>query len=154
MAYLTNFTHRLEIDDVPLSTPAWEHLDIQALYSGPAMRGENRVMPGAYGRRALPKRPDETTRTLTIAVFGFQRWDGTANPDPVAGLWENINHLHAFIIDPPATADSTRLAKIVRIDQPDLFARIQVLGFEVDETYSPAAISASMDIAVISGGFA
>jgi hypothetical protein len=153
VAYLTNFTHHLEIDNVPLSTPAWEHLDIQALYSGAATRGENRVMPGAAGRRALPKRADETTRTLTLAVFGFQRWDGTVNSDPVAGLWENIGHLHEFIIDTPATPDSTRLAKIVRIGQPDLFARIQVLGFEVDETYSPAAVSASMDIAVIPGGF-
>lgn len=153
MAYVTRFDHHVEIDGVPLSTPAWEHLDIQALYSGPGVRGDNRVMPGAIGRRALPKRADETTRTLTLAIFGFERWDGTVNADPIAGLWENIGHLMAFVIDAPTTPDSTRLAKIVRGTEPELTARIQVLGFEVAEAYSPAAISASMDIALITGSF-
>jgi hypothetical protein len=155
MAYVVRFTHHLEIDGVPLSTPAWEHLDIQALYSAPQTRGENRVMPGAAGVRALPWRPDQTMRTITLAIFGDMSWDGSTNPDPVAGLWANVAHLQAFIIANPGNADSTRTATIKRSGVADLTATIQVRGFEVDsESYSPAAISASMDIALVSGRFA
>lgn len=154
MAYVVRFTHHLEIDGVPLSTPAWEHLDIHLLYSAPSVRGENRVMPGAAGRRALPWRPDETMRTLTLAIYGDKSWDGTTNADPVAGLWANIAHLQNFVVDNPLNAGSTRTATIKQHAGPDLTATIQVRGFEIDEeSYSPAAVSASMDIALISGSF-
>jgi hypothetical protein len=154
MAYTTTFPHHLEIDGVPLSTPAWEALNIQALYGGPARRGENRVIPGASGRRALPRRDDETNRTISLAIFGFERWDGESYPDPVAGLWENLAHLRANVLNQPLTLNTTRTAVIHRPDAPDLTATIQVLGFEVDdEPYSPAAIHASMDITLISGSF-
>lgn len=148
------FSHHLQIDGVPLSTPAWEHLDIQTLYAGPATRGENRVMPGAGGRRALPWRPDETMRTLTLAIFGDRTWEGTVNADPVAGLWANVAHLRTFVVANPLNAGSTRVATIKRTGAPDLSATIQVRGFEIDEeSYSPAAISASLDVALLSGGF-
>lgn len=155
MAYVVNFAHHLEIDGVPLSTPAWEHLDIQVLYSGPSVRGENRVMPGAAGRRPLPWRPDETMRTLTLAIYGDRSWDGTVNADPVAGLWANIAHLRAFVVDNPLNTTSTRTAVIKQVGgAADLTATIQVRGFEIDEeSYSPAAVSAFMDIALISGRF-
>jgi hypothetical protein len=155
MAYVIRFSHHLEIDGVPLSTPAWEHQNIQGLYASAEVRGENRVMPGARGRRALPWRPDETMRTLTLAIFGDLSWDGTKNADAEAGLWANVAHLQTFIVDNPLNADSTRTAVIKRTGVPDLIAKIQVRGFEIDdESYSPAAIAASMDIALLSGAFA
>jgi hypothetical protein len=154
MAYQIRFSHHLEIDGVPLSTPAWEHQNIQTLYSGAAVRGENRVLPGAAGRRALPWRPDETMRTLTLAIFGDLSWDGTVNADPEAGLWANVAHIQTFIVNNPLNAGSTRTAVIKRPPGPDLVATIQVRGFEIDdESYSPAAIAASMDIALLSGAF-
>jgi hypothetical protein len=155
VAYAIRFPHHLEIDGVPLSTPAWEHQNIQTLYSGAGVRGENRVMPGAAGRRALPWRPDETMRTLTLAIFGDLSWDGPVNADAVAGLWANVAHLQTFIVDNPLNTDSTRTAVIKRPGASDLVAKIQVRGFEIDdESYSPAAIAASMDIALLSGAFA
>lgn len=154
MAYTINFDHHLEIDGVPLSTPAWEHLNIGSLYSGATVRGENRILPGAGGRRGLPWRSDETTRTLTLAIFGNRSWDGTVNADPVAGLWANVAHLHTFVINNPLNSDSTRTAIIKRTGHPDLTALIQVRGFEIDdEPYSPADVAASIDIALLSGRF-
>ena len=155
MAYEVHFDHHLEIDGVPLSTPAWEHLNIQSLYSGPSVRGENRVMPGAAGRRALPWRADETNRTITLAIFGDQRWDGVDNADAVAGLWANVAHLTANVIASPATPDGTRTAILKRTGHADLTATIQVRGFEIDDSpYSPTAVAASIDLTLISGGFA
>ena len=154
MAYIIRFSHHLEIDGVPLSTPAWEHLDIHLLYGAPTVRGDNRVMPGARGQRALPWRPDLTMRTLQLAIFGDVSWDGTLNADAVAGLWANIAHLQAFIVDNPGNADSTRTAVIKRSGHADLSALIQVRGFEIAESYGPSAVSASMDVALMSGAFA
>ena len=154
MAYVINFEHHLEIDGVPLSTPAWEHLNIGALYSGPGVRGENRVLPGAAGRRALPWRPDETMRTLTLAIFGARSWDGTLNADPVAGLWANVAHLHDFVVANPLNAGSTRTATLKRPGSADLAATIQVRGFEIDdEPYSPGDIAGRLDIALVEGAF-
>lgn len=153
MAYDIRFAHHLEIDGVPLSTPAWEHLDIHLLYSGPSTRGENRILPGAAGRRALPKRADETNRTLSLAIFGFERWDGEPYDDAVQGLWANIAHFTTTVIDTPLTPNGTRTARLVGNGVRDLSATIQVLGFEIDEAYSPAAVSASLDIAVLAGSF-
>jgi len=111
-------------------------------------------MPGARGQRALPWRPDLTMRTLQLAIFGDVSWDGTVNDDAVAGLWANIAHLQTFIVDNPGNAGSTRTATIKRLDAPDLTATIQVRGFEIIEPYGPSAVSASMDIALMSGAFA
>jgi hypothetical protein len=155
MAYTIIFPHHLEIDGVPLSTPAWEHLNLQLLYSLASTRGENRVMPGAAGRRALPWRADETMRTLTMIVTGNHHWDGTANADPIAGLWANVAHLVTNVGGYPATPDGTRTAVIKRPGAPDRVATIQVRGFEVTEDqYSPAAVGLSIDIAVLDGAFA
>lgn len=155
MAYEIRFDHHVEIDGVPLSTPAWEHLNIGSLYSGATVRGENRILPGAAGRRALAWRSDETMRTLTLAIFGTYTWDGTLNADPVAGLWANVAHLMSFVVTNPLNDDSTRTAVIKRPGATDLSAIIQVRGFEIeDDPYSPSDISASIDIALLSGRFA
>jgi hypothetical protein len=154
MAYAIVFPHHVEIDGVPLSTPAWEHLNIQSLYSAAGRRGENRVMPGASGRRALPWRPDETMRTLSMIVTGDKHWDGTLNADPVAGLWANLAHLITNVANYPTSPDGTRTAVIKRPGAPDLSSLLQVRGFEVDdESYSPAAVGLTIDIALLQGAF-
>jgi hypothetical protein len=153
MAYVVHFGHHLEIDGVPLSTPAWEHVNIEALYAGPTVRGENRVMPGAGGRRALLWRPDETMVTVSLAIFGDVRWDGTVNTDAVAGLWANRDHLYTNVVANPGNTDSTRAGVIKRAGAADRTARIQVRGFNIEEHIGTTALRASLDIAVISGSF-
>ena len=152
MAYVTRFDHHLVIGGVPLSTPAWEHTNLYELYAGAEVRGENLVLPGAVGVRALRRRPTETNRTLELTIFGDRKWDDTAHADGVAGLFANIAHLQANVIDTLATADSTRAATIVGPDV-NLVASIQVLGFEIHESLAPWCVSASMDITIIEGRF-
>lgn len=154
MAYVTNFDHHLVIDDVPLSTPAWEHINLYGLYSSGAVRGDNRVMPGAVGVRALRRRPTQTNRTLDLVIFGDRQPDGTPNADAIAGLFANIAALNA-LADPLATANSTRAATIVRPGAGSLSAAVQILGFTIsDEHIGPWVAAASMDITVIEGAFA
>jgi hypothetical protein len=152
MAYQVHFPTHLEIDGVPLSTPAWEHLNLQALLGSAAVRGENVVMPGAVGVRPVRRRPTETNYTLDLAIFGDRNWEGVAYPDPVVGLVANLGHLRANVIDPLETVNSVRPATI-HLPSGTLVASIQVLGFEVTEAYSSIDVLASMDITVIQGAF-
>lgn len=154
MAYAVRFDHHVEIDGVPLSTAAWEHLNIGDLYSAPNTRGDNRVLPGAYGQRALPWRPDATTRSLDMVVFGDTNWDGTPNADPIEGLYTNLAHLMTFVVDPPAAPDGTRQAVIKRAGTDDLTATIQVRGFEVTDHYGPSNLAFTMDVTLMAGRFA
>lgn len=152
MAYQVHFASHLVIGDVPMSTPAWEHLNLYVLLSGADTRGDNLIMPGAAGVRPLRKRPTQTNRTLDLAVFGDRRWDGYLYPDPVEGLYANIEHLRQMVVDPLATEYSVRTATLVRPGATAV-AAVQVLGFEITESVSPWCVQASMDLTLIGGAF-
>jgi hypothetical protein len=152
MAYVVRFAQHLTIDGVPLSTTAWEHLNLQALFGAGAVRGDNVVMPGAVGRRAVRRRTDEMGATLELAVWGETDWEGIDQTDPVAGLMRNLDHLHTNVVDPLVSANSVRSATITSPGST-LAAGVQVLGFEVSEVLSPTTVQASMDITIIGGRF-
>jgi hypothetical protein len=152
MPYVTTFDTYLQIGDVPLNCGAWEHTNLQTVLSGPDVRGENLVMPGAVGVRALRRRPTETNQSIDLTVFGDKKWDGTEHTDPVAGLFANLAHLMANVVDTLATADSSRVATVL-YPGGTLVASVQVLGFEINESITPWCVTASMDITVIEGRF-
>lgn len=152
MAYTVNLAVHLDIDGVPLSTPAWEHTNLYLMTGQGSVRGENVVMPGALGRRAVRRRTDEMNQTIELAFFGNVDWTGAPHADPVAGLMANLAEFKAKVVDPTLTADSTRPATLV-LPAGNLTASVQVLGFEITESYDPASVAASMDIAVLQGAF-
>lgn len=152
MPYAINLATHLVIDDIPLSTAAWEHLNIYALLGAAATRGENKVMPGAVGVRPLRHRPTETTQTLDLAIYGERNWEGTAYPDPKQGLVRNVAFLRSNVADPLLTPDSVRTASLV-LPGETWTAAVQVLGFEITESIGPASVFASMDITIIGGAF-
>lgn len=152
MAYTINLATHLEINGVPLSTPAWEHTNLYTLLSAASVRGENVVMPGAVGVRPVRRRPTETNRTIDITVFGQQDWQGDDYEDPIMGLATNLAHLRANVVDTLATANSVRTA-VIFLPEDTMTAAIQVLGFEITEALSPGCVQASMDIAVLRGQF-
>jgi hypothetical protein len=152
MVYTVNLGIHLEIASVPMSTPAWEHTNLYVLLGQGKVRGENVVMPGALGRRAVGRRTDEMTETIDLAFFGDVDWTGAPQTDPVAGLFANLAEFKAKVVDPTLTADSTRPATLVLPDG-NLSAQVQVLGFEISESYNASSVSASMDIAILGGAF-
>ena len=110
VAYTITSPEWLEIDGVPLSTPAWETTEASDLWSSPEVRGTDLVIPGAAGVRPYPRRPTVTPVTIELAIVGDVRWDGARHDDPRAGLAINCAHLEA-LTDPLTTAtDGTRLA--------------------------------------------
>lgn len=63
----------IEIAGVPGSDPAgrWCMYDLSPLLSDEAVRGSDRLMPGAEGRRPKRRRYDVTKRLLPVVFTGF-----------------------------------------------------------------------------------
>lgn len=152
MSFVVNFSTYLEIDAVPLSTPAWEHTNLYVALNMGSGRGENVVMPGAVGRRAVRRRTDEATVTLELAIFGDKDPSGANHPNPIVGLVDNIEYLQDHLVDPPAAANSLRPA-VIHHPAGTLTANVQILGFEIGDAYSPGCVTASLDMTVIGGRF-
>ena len=153
MSFVVNLATHLSISGVPLSTPAWEHTNIYALLAVGAVRGENVVMPGAIGRRAVRRRTDEANVTIELAIFGERDPEGNAHVDAIAGLIDNIEYLRASLVDPPALVATSLRPAVLTHPGGTLEADVQVLGFEITEGLSPSCVNASMDITVIGGRF-
>lgn len=151
MSYDVHFDQYLAIDEVPLSTPAWEILNLYVLVSGPVTRGENLVMPGAIGVRALRHRPTEKTVTLEMAVFGSHAPDGTEHADQEAGMWANWfalrNQFNALLL---TAGDSTALAEL-HYQGGVVSGRVQVLGYEIGATTGPTTLSVTLDVNIVAG---
>jgi hypothetical protein len=141
MTFVVNLATHLSISDVPLSTPAWEHTNIYALLSVGAVRGENVVMPGAIGRRAVRRRTDEANVTIELAIFGEEDWEGNPHADPIAGLIDNIEYLRDNLVDPPAATPTSLRPAVLTYPGGTLTADVQVLGFEITEGLAPSAVN-------------
>lgn len=151
MSYTLHFGQYLSIGDVPLSTPAWEVLNIHVLMSGPATRGENLLIPGAVGVRALRHRPTEKTVTLEMAIFGNVDPDGEPIDDAEAGVWANwliLRSMFNALLDDPG--DSTVVA-VLTYTGGTLTGDVQVLGYELGDVYSPTDLSVTLDVTIPGG---
>lgn len=100
----------LEIDGVPLATFAWKVVDLSPLWEGPDVRGGDRLIPGAAGVRAYPRRATVSQRSLPMLVFGAVDQDGAPYPDPREGLETNFEYLRTNVADPTNLGAGTRVA--------------------------------------------
>lgn len=151
MSYVVNLDQHVVIGGVPLSTPAWEVLNIQALMSGPATRGENLIMPGSTGVRALRHRNTQRTVTLELAVFGRTDPYGVDHPDPYAGVWTNWlalrDQFNALLLN---VGDSTTTVSAIYAGVT-LTGPAQILTYELGAAYGPCDLSATLDLNLITG---
>ena len=152
MAYDITFDRYLDIDGVPIQTPAWQLLNFEKLLGGPAVRGSNRIIPGSPGVR--PKRRRATEKTLSLEVFidGAFDWEGDPHSDPETGLIANIQYLREHVTD-PISGDSVRLATAYIKDEFVMTADIQVVSFDIGEHVGTSAVNATIDIALLDGAF-
>lgn len=152
MAYAITFpTQHFVLNGVPLSTPAWELLNLQVLLAGPAIRGSNVILPGASGTKARRRRATERSVTLELQIFGDRDPNGVAHTDPVLGLMLNIDALRQ-VTEPPTTNDSlvtaTLIWKSITRDEP-----VQVVGFDVGGNVGTGSVAATIDLVIPTGAF-
>lgn len=95
----------LEINTVPLATPAWRILDLSRLY-GLVVRGSDRVIPGTAGVFPHARRVTLRTIGLPILVEGARDHEGVAHSNAYDGLDINIDYLIANVVEPVAPEGS------------------------------------------------
>jgi len=83
----------LEINGVPLATPAWEAEDLSGLYDSPAVRGEDVAVPYHEGQTPLRRINDAKRVQIPVHVFGDLDHEGATHADPLVGLQANMDYL-------------------------------------------------------------
>lgn len=112
MAYVITSPEYVEIDGMPLSTPAWTTTQMDDLWGSPDVRGSDVLMPGAIGVRPHRRRPTVTPATIELAVVGDLAPDGTPYSSTRAGLATNCDLLRHLTGSDGVAEDGTRQATL------------------------------------------
>jgi hypothetical protein len=148
MAFVITSPEWLEIDGIPLSTPAWETADMSDLLSSPEVRGDDILVPYGDGVRPYPRRPTVTPASIELQIVGDTAPDGTATANPREGLQVNCAIL-ATLADRPAVADGTRLATLHLVGAVRS-ARVHVLRIRFART-GPNYATGQLELSIPSG---
>lgn len=105
-------TGTLTIDGLSLNGPAWDVPDLSPLWVSGAIRGDDRLIPGAAGVIAYPRRRTVTEVDLDMIITGDVDQSGDDYPDAVEGLEANLEVLRATIVEPVTTGTGTRSATL------------------------------------------
>lgn len=98
----------------------WDKFDV---------RGEDRILPGAPGYLAYPRRITVTRQDLRLLVTGdVDGVTGITNTDPIAGLAINTEYIRVGVLAPVASATGLRSALLTVPGMADRTALIHVLG--------------------------
>lgn len=144
-------TEYLEIASTPLATPAWRVTDLTPLWTSASLRGTDRVLPLA-GVRALPRRATVTQIVLPMVIWGARNREDALYANVRDGLRQNLNALHAAIVDPPGTATGTRSATWHQAGGATETVDLHVLGLTPTK-FSPGAVRANLHLSIPSGRF-
>lgn len=152
MADLITATEYLEINSVPLATPAWRVLSLVPLWGAADLKGGDVDMPGVDGSRPYRRRPKATTYALPMVIWGHRNREGTPYGSVRTGLDTNIEALHTAIVNPPGTLAGTRTAIWHYPGGGTRTVDLHVLGLAVRE-FAPSAIRATLQLSIPEGRF-
>lgn len=108
MTYAITATEYIEIDGVPIATPAWIATDLSELNDGPQNRGENLIIPRRPGAIFRSKISDAKIANIPVVIFGDKDAEGNAHADPRKGLIDNINSLKKALTTPNTPNNNAR----------------------------------------------
>lgn len=149
-----NLAERLEIDGVPLSTPAWEIEDLAPLWDTPEVLGGDQEVP--YRRGVVPFRRAYGAKRvdLPMVIVGDYDPDGQPAADPRAQLWANRRELIRTVFRPIQinTTDGDRLVRYHAPDGVTLAGPGQIVGGLRPTQFGPAAFKASLSLSLSEGG--
>lgn len=102
------------------------------LWAGFDVRGEDRLLPGATGVLAYPRRMTVKRHDLRLLVTGdVVGQTGLAPADATQGLATNIEYLRANVFAPVVSSTGTRAATLTVPGQTNRTADIHVLGMTI-----------------------
>lgn len=86
-------------DAVDTWTPAWKGLNYTPWYRMGPRVGEDRVIPGAPGRLAVPREIDELRFSQQMRFDGRRTRAGAVNADPFAGVMVSFLYFRKHVLD-------------------------------------------------------
>lgn len=122
------------------------------------VRGQDRLLPGATGVIAYPRRIAPTRHDLRLLVCGdVDGLTGTPYTDPAEGLAENLEHIRALALVPVVSASGTRAATLTVPGMASRAAAIHVLGQVIQSymiTFCQSLAVTTLQISIPGGRFA
>lgn len=154
MAYELTQTEYVEVDGVPLATPAWEVENLEELFGSAEPRGADLVVPYRRGvvplRRNLGPKPVD----LSVVIFGATDPDGVDHPDERAGLLANRDAFLRDVWRPPQVGTVTG-TRTLRYHAPDGTTRagpFTVAGGLKPTAIGPGALRLSLALNLTEAG--
>lgn len=148
MPTVINRATYLEVNSVPLATPAWRILDLSRLY-GLEVRGSDQIIPRAAGARAYRRWVASRVVGLPLLVVGAYDHEGTANANVYDGLDDNIDYLMTNVVDPPATATH---AAVWHRANGNVSAGVHVEGFD-PQAWGRGWVRFTLELSIPAGRF-
>lgn len=146
-------TEYLKVNGIPLATPAWRVDDLSPLMSENALRGDDRIIPGAAGVRAKRRRRTVTVLSFGLHVFGLYDQDGAIQADARQGLINNIAYLKANLGAASAIGNGTVTAEWHQPSGAVKTASVHVLGPHDPHAQSPNWVHFMLDLSIPVGFF-
>lgn len=144
-------TWYLEVNSIPLATPAWEIPDLSALLDSGVLRGADRTLPGAAGVRAQKRRRNVWVVTFPLDVMGDKDSDGSAISDPNEGVNLHMEYLNEHLGFASETGDGTVPAVFHRGDLPEWTADVHFLGFKGSQKQGEFLVRTTFDLSIPAG---
>ena len=131
-----------------LNTKGWASLNNFVMHTAPLKRGENLLIGGRTGRLAMPKRNDESIRTLEILVIGSCNSAGTPYANKVHGMWTNYYELYNAVFNLTGTSHSASLTVPGGATRT---GTVQIGDSELQETETESALLVTLDLILPTG---
>lgn len=151
----------LTLNGIPMKTRAWTCPDLTPLWLPAAVRGQDRILPGATGVIAHRRRKTVTQYALDFRIAGISNEDGEApdggsgnGPEEFEQLEYNLTYLRTYVIDPRTSPnlDGTVPGVLTMPSGAERTANVHVLGFTVNARVAHV-LQGVLDISIPSGGF-
>lgn len=141
-------TWYLELDGIPLATPAWEIPDLSGFLDSPTLRGRDVLIPGAPGVVPLQRRVTSSVITFPLDVFGVADEDGVAADDKFEQLNANMEYLRTAL-----PVGELITAVFYRGDLDPWEGDVHFLGFRGSRTVGIELLRTTFDLSVPAGQF-
>lgn len=148
-------TEYLAIDGIPACVEgAWEWLDLSPLWQGADKRGSDRLVPGAAGVVAYPRRPTVSVRALEGYIYGFRDVNGTVFTNVRTGLEANVSFLQEeWESDIGVAADGTRTATLHMPSGATRTGAVHVIALRL-AAFGPTSARAVLELSIPAGALA
>jgi hypothetical protein len=144
----------LTIGGYPLNTPSWDAPSLSRLWAEASIRGENKLLPGAQGRRSYPTRLDQSEHDLAFFIYGNTDLDGTLIDNAWQGLQAHLDALWSNVFAPVTVGRGVRAATLTMPSGVTRVANVQVepLHF-ANDVYDASFVEATIHLTIVDGRF-